>query len=172
MEDVSKANLEKPLLIRNEETSQLTVNFDPEVHVCAYAMCYRKFTTYYVYSKQFWIFWSTVCMYNNVMLCFVACCPASWSEIPPAEELSRAAHSWECSHCICSAWNLSQIHTKFGCHCLTLQQVNQCSCLQLSCMFLVCMNICSQYTCTCQARSQTHWKGVHICGPVDIRYTT
>jgi hypothetical protein len=31
VEDVSKANLEKPLLIRNEETSRLTVNFDPEV---------------------------------------------------------------------------------------------------------------------------------------------
>ncbi len=34
VEDVSKANLEKPLLIRNEETSRLTVNFDPEV--CMY----------------------------------------------------------------------------------------------------------------------------------------
>ena len=31
VEEVSKTNLEKPLLIRNEETSQLTVNFDPEV---------------------------------------------------------------------------------------------------------------------------------------------
>ena len=34
VEDVSKTNLEKPLLIRNEETSQLKVNFDPEVCVC------------------------------------------------------------------------------------------------------------------------------------------
>ena len=34
VEDVSKTNLEKPLLIRNKETSQLKVNFDPEVCVC------------------------------------------------------------------------------------------------------------------------------------------
>ena len=31
VEDVSKTNLEKPLLIRNEQTSRLKVNFDPEV---------------------------------------------------------------------------------------------------------------------------------------------
>ena len=31
VEDVYKTNLEKPLLIRNEQTSQLKVNFDPEV---------------------------------------------------------------------------------------------------------------------------------------------
>lgn len=31
VEEVSKTNLEKPLLIRNDDTSQLTVNFDPEV---------------------------------------------------------------------------------------------------------------------------------------------
>ena len=32
MEEVSKTNLEKPLLIRNDNTSQLTVNFDAEVY--------------------------------------------------------------------------------------------------------------------------------------------
>ena len=31
VEEVSKINLEKPLLIRSSETSQLTVNFDAEV---------------------------------------------------------------------------------------------------------------------------------------------
>lgn len=31
VEEVSTSNLQKPLLIRNEETSQLKVNFDPEV---------------------------------------------------------------------------------------------------------------------------------------------
>lgn len=31
VEEVSKINLEKPLLIRSDDSSQLTVNFDPEV---------------------------------------------------------------------------------------------------------------------------------------------
>ena len=60
------------------------------------------------------------------MLCLhaLAYCLASWGEISPTEELSRAAHSWGCSHCLCSEWNLPQVHTKLGRRRLSLQQVN------------------------------------------------
>ena len=78
---------------------------------------------YSLYAVTLWGF--MFCSFVDVCTCTSACCPASWGEIPAAEKLSRAAHTWECGNYLCSEWNLSEIHPKSGRHCLTLQQVGK-----------------------------------------------